>query len=72
MNTVEAKKVLETVLLCTHEALTINDLKKLFVALAEGEESSLDADSINSLLDELTQDWSERGIELVRLSTGWR
>jgi segregation and condensation protein B len=72
MNTAEAKKVLETVLLCTHEALTINDMKKLFVALAEEEESSLDADSINSLLDELTQDWSERGVELVRLSTGWR
>ncbi len=72
MNTVEAKKVLETVLLCTHEALTINDMKKLFVGLAEGDESPLDTDSINSLLDELTQDWSERGIELVRLSTGWR
>ena len=72
MNTVEAKKVLETVLLCTHEALTINDMKKLFVGLAEGDESSLDADSINLLLDELAEDWSERGIELVRLSTGWR
>ena len=72
MNTVEAKKVLETVLLCTHEALTINDMKKLFVGPADGEESLLDADSINSLLDELTQDWSERGIELVKLSTGWR
>ena len=72
MNTVEAKKVLETVLLCTHEALTINDMKKLFAGPAEGEESPLDADAINSLLDELAEDWSERGIELVRLSTGWR
>ena len=72
MNTVEAKKVLETVLLCTHEALTINDMKKLFAGPAEGEDSLLDADAINSLLDELAEDWSERGIELVRLSTGWR
>ncbi len=72
MNTVEAKKVLETVLPCTHEALTINDMKKLFAGPAEGEESPLDADAINSLLDELTEDWSGRGIELVRLSTGWR
>ena len=72
MNTAEAKKVLETVLLCAHEALTINDMKKLFAGSAEDEESSLDADAINSLLDELTEDWSERGIELVRLSTGWR
>ena len=30
MNTAEAKKVLETALLCTHEALSVNDLKKLF------------------------------------------
>ena len=72
MNTVEAKKVLETVLLCTHEAITINDMKKLFAGPADGDESPLDADAINSLLDELTEDWSERGIELVRLSTGWR
>ena len=72
MNTVEAKKVLETVLLCTHEALTINDMKKLFAGPAEGDESPLDGEAINLLLDELTQDWSERGIELVRLSTGWR
>ena len=31
MNTIEAKKVLETALLCAREALTIHSLKKLFV-----------------------------------------
>jgi segregation and condensation protein B len=72
MNTEEAKKVLETVLLCTHEALTINDMKKLFAGPIEGEESALDADAINVLLNELSEDWTERGVELVRLSTGWR
>ena len=72
MNTEEAKKVLETALLCTHEALTINDLKKLFGGSSESDESLLDADAINALLEELAGDWSERGVELVRLSTGWR
>ena len=72
MNTAEAKKVLETALLCTHEALSINDLKKLFAGPNGDEESPLDTDAINSILEELTQDWSERGVELVRLSTGWR
>ncbi len=72
MNTVEAKKVLETALLCTHEALTINDMKKLFAGPAEGDESLLETEAINELLDELSQDWNERGVELVRLSTGWR
>ncbi len=72
MNTLEAKKVLETVLLCTHEALSISDLKKLFAAPVEDAESALDTETIKSLLDELAQDWSERGVELVMLSTGWR
>ena len=72
MNTQEAKKVLETVLLCTHEALSINDLKKVFVGPVEEAESTLDTETIKSLLEELAQDWSERGVELAMLSTGWR
>ena len=72
MNTLEAKKVLETVLLCTHEALSISDLKKLFAGPVDEAESTLDTETIKSLLEELAQDWSERGVELVMLSTGWR
>jgi segregation and condensation protein B len=71
MNTAEAKRVLETALLCAHEALTVNDLKKLFT-LTEGEEPALEADTIKEILAELQLDWAERGIELVPLSTGWR
>ncbi len=71
MNTAEAKKVLETALLCAHEALTVNDLKKLFAA-TEGDEPEVEGDSIREMLAELQQDWLERGIELVQLSTGWR
>ena len=71
MNTAEAKRVLETALLCAHEALTVNDLRKLFT-VTEGEEPTLEADAIKEILTELQQDWSERGIELVPLSTGWR
>jgi segregation and condensation protein B len=72
MNTLEAKKVLETVLLCTHEALSISDLKKLFAGHGEDAESALDTETIKTLLEELAQDWSECGVELVTLSTGWR
>jgi segregation and condensation protein B len=71
MNTSEAKKVLETALLCAHEALTVNDLKKLFTA-AEGDEPAVEGDAIKEMLTELQQDWVEHGIELVQLSTGWR
>ena len=72
MNTTEAKKVLETALLCTHEALSINDLKKLFASGSEADEDAIDTDAIKAMLEELGHDWAERGVELVSLSTGWR
>ena len=71
MNTVEAKKVLETALLCAHEPLSINDLKKLYVESVEGGEE-VGADAIKSMLEELREDWRDKGIEIVSLSTGWR
>jgi len=71
MNTIEAKKVLETALLCAHEPLSINDMKKLYV---ESEEvpAEVGADTIKAMLEELREDWSGKGIEVVSLSTGWR
>lgn len=71
MNTAEAKKVLETALLCAHEPLSINDLKKLYVEGGEAEEI-IGADVIRQMLEELRADWADRGIEVVNLSTGWR
>jgi len=70
MNTAEAKKVLETALLCTHEPLSIYDLKKLYVS-DDGAEAA-GADTIKLMLEELRHDWSGKGIELVALASGWR
>jgi segregation and condensation protein B len=71
MNTLEAKKVLETALLCAHEPLSINDMKKLYAEDGdEGEE--IGADAIVLMLEELRNDWAGKGIEIVSLSTGWR
>lgn len=71
MNTVEAKKVLETALLCAHEPLSISDMKKLYMENGEGNEE-IGADTIKLMLEELRGDWSGKGIEIVSLSTGWR
>lgn len=71
MNISEAKKVLETALLCAHEPLSINDMKKLYVETNEAEEQ-VDADTIKLMLDELCEDWADKGIEIIGLSTGWR
>ncbi|WP_151446202.1 SMC-Scp complex subunit ScpB [Lacisediminimonas profundi] len=67
MNTAEAKKVLETALLCAHEPLTINDLKKLYL-----DDDEVGGDTIKLMLEALRGDWIDKGIELVGLSTGWR
>lgn len=71
MNTAEAKKVLETALLCAHEPLSINDMKKLYVEVGQTEEV-IGNDAIRQMLDELSVDWADKGIEVVSLSTGWR
>jgi segregation and condensation protein B len=71
MDTVEAKKVLETALLCTHEPLSLQDMKKLFTA--EGTDTeTVDTETIKALLEELREDWSSKGVEVVKLSSGWR
>ncbi|NKI72386.1 SMC-Scp complex subunit ScpB [Collimonas pratensis] len=75
MNTIEAKKVLETALLCAHEPLSLNDLKKLYMRNGEDsaeDDGEINADTIRSMLEELRSDWSDKGIEVVALSTGWR
>jgi len=71
MNTAEAKRVLETALLCAPEPLTVNNMKKLFQD-ADDEGDVVGADTIKMMLEDLRLDWSDKGIELVGLSTGWR
>ncbi|TFW16377.1 SMC-Scp complex subunit ScpB [Massilia arenosa] len=75
MNTDEAKKVLETALLCAREPMTVHALRKLFVDVDEDGEplgEGIELDKIRVVLEELKNDWAERGIELVSLASGWR
>ncbi len=65
MNTQEAKIVLETALICTQEPLKIGELRKLFA-------DDISADTVRNLLEDLRQEWSGRGVELVGLASGWR
>jgi segregation and condensation protein B len=77
MDTDEAKKVLEAALLCAREPMTVHDMKRLF-ADVDGSGRPVDggvavgSDKIKILLEELRQDWQDRGIELVMLASGWR
>jgi len=72
MNTTEAKKVLETALLCAHEPLSISDMRRLYAENGAAEQAQVGVDTIKSLLEELRHDWVGKGIEIVCLSTGWR
>ncbi|MBN9331122.1 MULTISPECIES: SMC-Scp complex subunit ScpB [unclassified Comamonas] len=65
MNTVEAKKVLETALICSQQPLALRDLRALF-------DEAVGADTIKFLLEELQADWAQRGVQLVQVASGWR
>jgi segregation and condensation protein B len=65
MNTADAKRVLETALICTQQPLAVRELRVLF-------NDELGADTIKELLGELQNDWAQRGVELVCVASGWR
>ena len=65
MNTVDAKRILETALICSPQPLSVRDLRVLF-------NDELGADTVKSLLESLQQDWTQRGVELVQVASGWR
>jgi segregation and condensation protein B len=65
MNLADAKRVLETALICTQQPMPVRDMRSLFG-------DALGADTLKSLLDELRDDWSGKGVELVNVASGWR
>lgn len=72
MNNIEAKKVLETALLCTREPLSMQDLKRLLVDETVDADTSVSSDDITQLIDQIGLEWADKGVEVVHLSTGWR
>ena len=65
MNTADAKRILETALICSAQPLPVRELRVLF-------DDELGADTIKTLLNELQDEWTQRGLELVNVATGWR
>jgi len=65
MHTVDAKRVLETALICAQQPLPLRDLRALF-------DGNLGADTLKHLLLGLQQEWVGRGVELVQVASGWR
>ncbi len=65
MNTADARRILETALICAPEPLSLRDMAALF-------EGALSPDTLRRLLADLQLAWSGRGVELVCLASGWR
>jgi len=65
MNTADAKRILETALICSSQPLPVRDMRVLF-------DDELGVDTIKVLLLELQEDWAQRGLELVNVASGWR
>ena len=65
MNTSEAKRILETALICGQQPLLVRDMRVLF-------EEEIGADTLKTILLELQQDWAFKGVELINVATGWR
>ena len=65
MNSAQAKRVLETALICSPQPLQVRDLRTLF-------NDALGIDTLKGLLEQLQLEWTQRGVELVQVASGWR
>ncbi|MEJ3959623.1 SMC-Scp complex subunit ScpB [Brachymonas sp. G13] len=65
MNAFQARRILETALLCAQQPLTLRDMRQLF-------DDAIAPDTIRQLLHEIGQSWEQGGMELCCVSTGWR
>lgn len=65
MNTTDAKRVLETALICAPQPLSVRELGALF-------DAEVSADTLKTLLADLQLEWTGRGVELVQVASGWR
>jgi segregation and condensation protein B len=65
MTALDAKRVLETALLCANEPMPMHELRALFG-------DAMEPDALRALLDELMRECEGRGHELVAIAGGWR
>jgi segregation and condensation protein B len=65
IDTAQATRVLETALICAQQPLPLRDLRTLF-------RDEIGSDTLKEILTNLSAQWSDRGIELVQVASGWR
>lgn len=65
MNTSDARRVLETALICASQPMTVREMAQLF-------DQEVATDTLKSMLEDLQAQWTGRGVELVQVASGWR
>ncbi len=65
MTSADAKRILETALICAPQPLPVAEMRQLFA-------DQVGPDTLKMLLLELCNDWAQRGVELVQVASGWR
>ena len=65
INTAQATRVLETALICAQQPLLLRDMRILF-------RDEIGSDTLKEMLTDLSAQWTDRGIELVQVASGWR
>jgi len=61
----DAKRVLEAALLCADQPMRMRDLRILF-------DEGLEETQLRDMLEAIRGDWSERGLQLTEVASGWR
>ncbi|AEJ03142.1 chromosome segregation and condensation protein, ScpB [Nitrosomonas sp. Is79A3] len=61
----KTRHILEAALLAAQDPLPISELRKLF-------NNELSAAVLSTLLEEIREKWSDSGVELVTVASGWR
>jgi segregation and condensation protein B len=61
----DAKRVLETALMCAQTPLSMREMRMLF-------DEQISDDELHTALHEVAGEWDGRGCELVSLASGWR
>ncbi len=65
INTSEAKRVLETALICSQQPLSVREMRTIF-------NDMVGPDTLKELLQEIALEWTTNGVELVQVASGWR
>ncbi len=65
LETPDASRILEAALLCSHQPMSLREMRQLF-------DDTVSADGVLAMLGGIREQWSGKGVELVEVGSGWR